>query len=78
MSNQSTYYEVWIEWANVGTNQKHIAVAQPVIAVNGWNATPAPAAAICVSDIPGSLINTSVAIKNTKFSTSGTYYVDIQ
>jgi hypothetical protein len=56
MSNQSTYYEVWIEWTNVGSSASHIAIAQPVIAANGWNAQTAPTNVICDTDVPGTLL----------------------
>jgi hypothetical protein len=79
MSNQSTYYEVWIEWTNVGSSESHIATAQPVIAANGWNAQTAPTNVICNTDVPGTLLTMTAVVKNTKFSSSGTtYYIDIQ
>jgi hypothetical protein len=81
ISNQSTYYEAWVEWTSVGTgsNESWIAAVQPEIAVKVWT-TPALTNTICKTAVAGTLITAVATVDKTQFSSSSstTYYVDIQ
>ena len=79
MSNQSTYYELWVEWdnADADNNGKYLTTIQPTIAANVWQSGTA-ADLICKSTWKGTLINVFGKLYNTTIPSTPTYYVDVQ
>ena len=80
MSNQSTYYELWVEWNNVNANNsgKYLTTIQPTITANVWQGTDLVTDKICKSTWKGTLMNAFGKLYNTAIPNEVTYYVDVQ
>ena len=79
-SNQSLYYEVWIEWEKFGAlnNEKWISVKHPNIGNKALNA-PEFLSKYCTQHYAGQIVWATGRIDGAPIDASKhTYYVDIQ